>query len=127
MTNNKSALIEFTAVVTPAGMGDVKIPIPAPVGKWLDLTGFETSSYRVSCRYFRLLRWAVNGALIPGFALLDGSTLYASKDFPKSAYKMVAMATMVSATRCPPNWLLTRQEEKTRSSLGALDKVADLW
>ena len=107
--NNKSALIEFTVVVAPAGMGAVKA---------------LTCDGRVEM--FHLLRWATHGALIPGFALLDGSTLYASKDFPKSAYKMAAMAT-VSVTRCQPNWLLTRQEEKARATRSSLDKVTSLW
>ena len=92
MTNNKSALIEFTVVVTPAGMGDVKA---------------ITCDGRVEM--FHLLRWAAHGALIPGFALLDGSTLYASRDFPKSAYKMVAMATVSVTGRRPNHHIVTRR------------------
>ena len=122
--NNKSALIEFTVVVTPAGMGDIAL-VPLNPEKWLNqyVGGFEKLARLAGYETFHLLRWAAHGALIPGYALLDGSTLYASADFPKNAYKMVAMAT-ISVTRCRPNQQLTRQE---RYSLGNLDKVADLW
>ena len=92
MTNNKSALIAFTVVITPAGMGAIKA---------------MTCDGHVEM--FHLLRWAANVALIPGFALLDGSTLYASKDFPKSAYKMVAMATVSVTGRRPNHHIVTRR------------------